>query len=306
MKKKQLLYFWLATLIFLLTWVTACIPLPASPASVQVTLSAFNESQPTFTPLPTLTPLPTATATATPLPLGCPEQSGRIERGQVDTALLSKPLAFRVYLPPCFRPASAEPYPLIVLLHGQGFRDDQWERLGVAQAADELIVGGRARPFLIVMPYEENSLTNMQDSAFGQAVVDALIPYINQRYPTCAERTCRAIGGISRGAVWAVRIGFIRWEAFGTIGAHSYPMRGDPTSFSNWLSKIPADQLPRLYVDIGTRDDYLSAALKFAGMLNELRVPHEWHLNPGNHTEEYWQAHAAEYLRWYAEQIAAP
>jgi|YNPBryantNP2012_1023418.scaffolds.fasta_scaffold05712_5 enterochelin esterase-like enzyme len=306
MKKKHFSRLWLVAFILLFAGVTACIPVPVNPAPVQVTISNFNELQSTFTPIPTLTPLPTATATATPPLLGCSEQSGRIERGQVDTALLTKPLVFRAYLPPCFRPASAELYPVLVLLHGQGFRDDQWERLGVAQAADELIVSGYARPFLIVMPYEENSLINIQDSAFGQAIVDALVPYITQRYPACTERACRAIGGISRGAIWAVRIGFIRWEAFGAIGAHSYPVSGDPAGFSNWLGKIPADQLPKLYVDIGTRDDYLNAAVKFAGMLNDLRVPHEWHLNPGNHTEEYWKAHTAEYLRWYVEQIAAP
>lgn len=306
MKKKQPLHIWLIAFLITSSGLTSCFPWSVGETLAQLTLPVLDEPLQTFTPLPTLTPLPTATATATPPPLGCPEQSGRIERGQVDTALLPKPLAFRVYLPPCFRPAVSEVYPLLVLLHGQGFRDDQWERLGVAWVADKLIMSGRARPFLIVMPYEEDNLVNIQDSAFGQAIVDVLLPYINQRYPTCTDRACRAIGGISRGAVWAVRIGFIRWEAFGTIGAHSYPARGDPTGFSNWLSKIPAEQLPKLYVDIGTRDDYLGAAVKFAGMLNDLRVPHEWHLNSGNHTEEYWQTHLEEYLRWYTEQIAAP
>ena len=30
-------------------------------------------------------------------------------------------------------------------------------------------------------------------------------------------------------------------------------------------------------------------------------VPHEWHLNAGDHTNSYWQAHVAQYLQWYAE-----
>jgi enterochelin esterase-like enzyme len=38
----------------------------------------------------------------------------------------------------------------------------------------------------------------------------------------------------------------------------------------------------------------------FHELLDQLEIPHEWQLNPGNHTEDYWSSHVEEYLRWYA------
>ena len=45
-----------------------------------------------------------------------------------------------------------------------------------------------------------------------------LVPYVDTHYNTCAERDCRAIGGLSRGAQWALRIGLAEWQTFGAIG----------------------------------------------------------------------------------------
>lgn len=257
--------------------------------------------QPTFTSLPTLTPLPAFTPTPTASPLGCPETQGKIERRQVDSPLIGKPIAVRVYLPPCYPGSPESRYPVLILLHGQSFNEDQWERLGVAETADRLIVAGQVPPFIIAMPGEEYYLLDNTESKFGQALADELVPWLEREYTTCTLRACRAIGGISRGAAWAVRVGFIRWELFGAIGAHSLPpFRGDPNNLPRWLEKIPPDQRPRLWLDTGDRDAYLLATQQFVELLEKLELPHEWHLNTGAHNEEYWSAHVEEYLRWYA------
>ncbi len=262
--------------------------------------------RPTFTLTPTVTLTPTFTPTATvppsPTPQPCLNQAGHIE--QMEEALLPgyKPLHFRVYFPPCFEQNSAIRYPVLYMIHGQTFADDQWERLGIGPAADALIQAGQAPPFLIVMPQENDTYADIYLTSFSRNVTDGLVPWIDAHYPTCSERACRAIGGLSRGGAWALHLGYTHWELFGAIGMHSTPpFNTDPGLFPAWLQKVPVDQLPRMYLDIGRRDPFLSNATAFEAELVRYNVPHAWYLFNGTHEEAYWSAHVSEYLAWYVQ-----
>ncbi len=267
----------------------------ASPAPATGVPSS-SPQPPTSTPQPSSTPLPTPT----PTPAGCTESQGQVERFELSSAEIGKPMAVRVYTPPCYNPSADPGYPVLYLLHGQSFNDDQWQRLGVPETADRLIASGAVKPFLVVMPQEYYYLQDISQSAFGRALINELLPWVEQNYPVCPDTSCRAIGGLSRGASWAARLGYESWPLFGAIGLHSLPSSSNGSIFYNWLPKIPEDQRPRVYLDIGAKDPYYTYAMEFEGMLDESRVPHEWHLNSGTHNEDYWSAHVEEYLRWYA------
>lgn len=216
--------------------------------------------------------------------------------------MLPYPLVVRIYLPPCYDPESSFRYPVLILLHGQSFNDDQWDRLGADETADKLISAGEAPPFLIVMPREDYYLQDPLESGFGEAVVKALIPWIDQNFTTCAQRSCRAIGGISRGSGWAMKMGLIHWESFSAIGAHSYaPFTGDFINIPFWLKEIPAEQMPRIYIDAGILDFVLKPANKIEQRLTEYLIPHEWHVLDGTHNEESWRMNIEDYLRWYTK-----
>ena len=215
---------------------------------------------------------------------------------------MTHPLSFRVYLPVCYDPDGEYAYPVLYFLHGQSFNDDQWDRLGADETLDALILAGEIAPFIIVMPKESDYMSNQWDSKFGPAVAEELTVWIDEHYRTCTERECRAIGGISRGAAWAMRTGLIYWETFGTIGTHSLaPFRGDFNEAPFWFAEIPEEQLPRIWIDIGVLDVNLDAANVFEQRLTKYRIPHEWHIYLGTHNEDYWEAHVEDYLRWYAE-----
>ncbi len=252
-------------------------------------------AQPSATVAPTES-LPTAT------PAGCLETQGHFEYQEIQTTLMTYPLSFRVYLPVCYDPNGDYEYPVLYFLHGQSFNDDQWDRLGADETLDRLILAGEVAPFIIVMPKESDYMSNQWDSKYGPAIAEELTVWIDEQYHTCAERDCRAIGGLSRGAAWAMRTGLIYWETFGTIGTHSLaPFRGDFNEAPFWFAEIPEDQLPRIWIDIGVLDVNLDAANTFEVRLTKYRMPHEWHIFLGTHNEDYWQAHVEEYLRWYAE-----
>jgi enterochelin esterase-like enzyme len=216
--------------------------------------------------------------------------------------LLRLPLEYLVYLPPCYDQQADERYPVLYLIHGQNFNHDQWDRLGADQVADTLIASGDIPPFMIVMP-RDRSWAQPTEDHFGQVVADQLVPYIDAHYRTLAERDYRAIGGLSRGASWAVHLGLSRWELFGAIGAHSLPVFWSDTShIRQWLKAIPVDALPRIYLDVGDKErpSILKSAVWFENLLTEQGIPHEWHTFTGYHEEAYWQAHVVAYLRWYA------
>ena len=236
------------------------------------------------------------------LPQSCAKTEGHIVAQQLETKLLRQPLDFRIYLPPCYDQAAEMRYPLLILIHGQSFTNDQWERLGVTGTADRLISSGQLPPFIILMPRDRTWGQPSQDP-FGKALVSELLPWVDEHYSTIADRQHRAIGGLSRGAAWAIHLGLSEWQTFGAVGAHSLPVFYDDTrQIPKWLGAIPSKQWPRFFLDIGERDrpEIMSSAVWFEELLTDLYVPHEWYLYPGYHEEAYWGAHVEQYLRWYA------
>lgn len=280
---------------------TDTIPISVSPVA---TIKPSNTPSPTLSP--SLSPSPTLTITPTPSPtqLTCEQETGRIEKGELRTDLLRLPLEFRLYLPPCYDQLTDRRYPVLYLVHGQSFNDDQWDRLGVDEVADELIASEEIPPLIIVMP-RDRIWSQPTEDPFGQAVIEDLVPWIDQNYQTHPDRDHRAIGGLSRGAGWALNIGFSHWESFGGIGMHSLPVFWtDLPHIKNWLDAIPRGSMPRIYMDLGDKDrlQISKSAIWFEELLTEKRIPHEWHLYPGYHEEAYWESHVEEYLRWYTQE----
>ncbi len=231
----------------------------------------------------------------------CLRLGGSITKDQIQSILLPDPLEFRVYLPPCYQVKPDRRYPVLYLIHGLGFTDDQWERLDAGEIADRLIAAGESQPFLMVMPYDP-SPNNPDVDLFGEAFVQDLIPWIDGHYRTRPDRAGRAIGGLSRGAGWAIHLGLSHWELFSSLGAHSPSVfLKDTPRIEKWLDAIPPDQLPRIYMDISINDQkiILSSAEWFENLLTKRDIPHEWYFFTGFHDEEYWQAHMEKYLRWY-------
>jgi len=268
-----------------------------SPSS-QPVLTPTGAPASTATSTPTLTPIPLPpTQTPTATPQTCLTQPGRVETGVVEET--KPPQEFMIYLPPCYDQDSDERYPVLYLLHGQTFTYDQWVRLGAVETADRLLLSGEAPFFMIVFP--DDRYWNVQSGAgFGGRVIDHLIPYIDQNYRTIPDREHRAIGGMSRGAGWTLRLGLTRWDLFGSMGLHSLAIfLDDRPLLKRWLGVIPPESLPRIYMDSGDNDRELGGNLDFEAILSEMGIPHEWHLNPGEHAEDYWSTHVEDYLLWY-------
>jgi len=211
-------------------------------------------------------------------------------------------LEYRLYLPPCYDELPDQHYPVLYLIHGQSFDDTQWERLGMFATADRLIANGEISPLIIVLPRDRLWL-QPTESNFAQAIVDELIPTVDDQYRTIPERGYRAVGGLSRGASWAIHLALNYWPYFSALGGHSPPVFwADIPYIKVWLDAIPLDSMPRIYLDMGDNDrpEIVESATWFEQLLTERNILHEWHLFQGYHEEAYWAAHVEDYLRWYA------
>lgn len=277
----------------LLAFITAC-----SSSNLRTPPPTLPTSTPPQTLTATLSPTPEPTGTATPL--ACLTQPGIVEK---DTLESTKPTQeYFIYLPPCYEEKVDKRYPVLYLLHGQTFTADQWIRIGAVDAADALILSGETMPFIIVFP-DDRYWNQPSGAGFGSRLVNDLVPFIDQTYRTLPDPRYRAIGGLSRGAGWAIRLGLTRPDLFSVIGLHSLAVfQRDASKIDDWIMAIPPDSRPIIYMDIGENDRELASVLQIEEQLTQLNLPHEWHLYNGEHTEEYWSAHVEGYIRWYAEQ----
>jgi enterochelin esterase-like enzyme len=268
-------------------------PIATSTKVIKPTDTAFPTSQiPTNTP----TPIPTT------LPL-CFEEEGTIEENQLETEWLDEPLNYIVYLPPCYDEMEGQYLPSLYLFHGQTYSNYHWIDLGVMDVVDQLILNRQIVPFIMVFPLDPDHITPPPENAFGEAVFFDLIPTIDRNYRTVPEREYRAIGGISRGGNWAIHIGLPHPGFFGAIGAHSTPVFSTDTNrdILEWLTAIPFEELPRIFVDTGENDRWFRYTMVLEELLDAEGIPHEFYLYPGFHEDKYWQSHLEQYILWYAE-----
>jgi enterochelin esterase-like enzyme len=283
-----------------LLWMAGCVKVAFTPQS-EATPSAIPEPTPTQLQNSNLQP------TSTPLyeSAFCGYSSGTVSDLQVASTLLARPLAVKIYLPPCYSETRDPGYPVLYMLHGQTYDEDQWQRLGLLKAADNLITAGRIVPMIIVMPYDISWSAGPETSKFDEAFLQELLPYMEANFNTCPERACRAVGGLSRGGNWAVYLGFSHPEKFTAIGAHSAPLFYGEIQRMTVVLKTAgaAAQLPAIYIDVGNKDENLTQVLTYVTLLKQYSVPYVFTEFQGYHYEGYWSAHVDDYLLWYSGEF---
>jgi enterochelin esterase-like enzyme len=264
----------------------------------------------------TATPSPTPTIEALPTetPQPCLAEGGEwIEFEQNASEIADgENLRYRVYIPPCYF-QSQKRYPLVILLHGLSYREQQWDEIGVDEALDAGILSGRIAPMVIVNPYMG---TIGQVNAFPPApsyesvITEELLPTIERNFCIWQDSDHRAIGGISRGGFWAYSIAMRNPDLFGIVGGHSAYFPGN-------LGEVPAAFNPleiatdssymleadlRMYMDNGAADSSGPSQQIMSNRLSERGIAHTYQVHAaGQHDNDYWASHVSEYLQFYGD-----
>ena len=237
---------------------------------------------------------------------GCSGASQSLD-ATVPSAALGKPVAVRLYLPPC-QPDAGRCFAAIYLLHGAGADQTQWGDIGIATAADDGRARGTLPPLILVIPFRPDDRADPRpdgDLPYEHFVVAELIPWVDQHTPACQAGAQRAIGGISRGGWWALEIAFHHPELFVAVGGDSALVQGEGSlNPSGLLASNPAAiRALHVWLDVGDQDSLKSGD---AGLAADLKVDgvstvfNQW---PGGHNRAYWREHVPDYLNFYASQF---
>jgi enterochelin esterase-like enzyme len=288
---------------------------PVATVTLSVAPTATIAGEMGVPPVPTATPsaaaaetpspVPSPTATATPTPFVCPHLQGRTESGALDSTAIRERVRYLVHLPPCYDQYPDKAFPVIYLFHGWPMNEWHWNDLGMGDWSDDWVSRGLVGPFLLVMPgVSQDGLyvySSGGSNSFEGFVVDELVPHIEGLYRTVQEPAGRAVGGISRGAVWALEIAMRNQEIFGIVGGHSPALalnRPLPQYDPYLLARQGVSGL-RIYLDAGDGDWARAEAIQLRDLLIELEADVTYQLHSGGHVDELWSGAIPDYIRFY-------
>jgi enterochelin esterase family protein len=220
---------------------------------------------------------------------------GTLHRHVVPSAIFGEARELLVYTPPGYDAAAAEPYPILVLLHGAMGRPSEWiDEVHADRLLEDLIARGAAAPMLLVLPESHGfgdpahraaqvfgaSLPQQRQwmEALGRSLDGETLPFLARTYRVRAEAAGRALVGFSMGGAEALYLGLRRTERFGWIGAiaGAYPLLGQDLD-----EALPRPTPPPhlLWLTCGEQDLLLGPNRAVAAHLGaSLRV------GPGGHT----------------------
>lgn len=229
----------------------------------------------------------------------------------VPSRAMNRTFSCVVIKPNSYQKSKTKRYPVVYLLHGYSGWFSNW----IIRVPELKDLADREQ-LLIVCPeggysswYWDSPIDSTMrfETYIGQEVPDQ----IDQTYRTVADRTGRAITGLSMGGHGGLYLGFRHADRFGACGSMSgvvdlslsrnkYDIAkriGDTLSQAdNWYrySAIAAvDQRPSLplkaIVDCGTEDYLIQGNRNLHEKMMKLGLPHDYIERPGKHDWNYWR-----------------
>jgi predicted alpha/beta superfamily hydrolase len=177
-----------------------------------------------------------------------------------------------VYLPPGYHEQEQRRFPVLFLHDGQNLFDGatsfipgmDWH---VGQTADYCIQAGLVEPLIIVGIYNagkqrlgEYTPTRMPKLGGGRAnryakfLLEEVRPFLLSNYRVLSGAENAGIGGSSLGGLVSLYLGLRFPHVFGKIAALSPSVWWNQRVILRFADAAPVDPLPRIWLDIGTRE----------------------------------------------------
>lgn len=249
-----------------------------------------------------------------------------VENHKLNSKLMAREIPYSVILPDDYKNKKTR-YAVVFLLHGLMGHFDNWA------TKTELASYARDHDYIFVMPeggdgWYTDSVSENNDR-YESYMIEELIPEIDKKFRTLADKDHRAIAGFSMGGYGAIKFGIKHSKVFAVVASFSGVLgaaratekeirNGDvlrsiqkvfgaddsAARSANDLFQLTRDlesksvkELPFIYFDCGTEDGYFQYNLDYAKLLREKKITHEFRELPGGHSWKYWDAQVQEFLR---------
>ena len=212
--------------------------------------------------------------------------------------------------------SSTERYPVLYLLHGYGDDHTAWSymtNLSGYAAAHRIIIAmpDAGRSFYI------NAAADPK-ARFEDFIVKDVVGFMDSGYRTIPLRRARFIAGLSMGGYGAAFLGLKHFDTFSAVGVFSgavgfarefpegrhdakmvaelepvFGPKGSPSRPERdpfvMVEKVPAAEMPLLYIACGGQDFLLNQNRAFVAMLASKKIPYEYReVSPRVHSWDFW------------------
>jgi enterochelin esterase-like enzyme len=244
---------------------------------------------------------------------------GTVTRRWYDSPGNGMPRRVTVYTPAGYE-TSKEKYPVLYLLHGMGGDEEAWIALGrTSQILDNLIAQGKAKPMIVVMtngnvaqeaaPGESSlgySKPSMQmehtmDGKFEETFPD-VIKFVESNYRVKAEKSGRAIAGLSMGGYHSLHISRYYPNTFDYVGLFSAAIMTDPKNtskvyenFDTTLKNQMTNGYKLYWIGIGKSDFLYKNVADYRTKLDGMGMKYTYVETEGGHTWTNWRVYLSQF-----------
>lgn len=212
-----------------------------------------------------------------------------------------------VYTPPGYDTQTDKRYPVLYLQHGSGEDETGWSTQGKMNfILDNLIAAKQAAPMIVVMdrgyatdptqPAANSAGGFMAGNVFPEVLVKEVIPMVDTKFRTLANRDQRAMAGLSMGGFQTFQTTMTNLDKFAYIGGFSGAAFMPPgTEITKMYNGVFADanafnqKVKVLYLSIGTTEPerMQTTVNSFHQALEKAGIKHVYYQSPG--TAHEWQ-----------------
>jgi enterochelin esterase-like enzyme len=245
---------------------------------------------------------------------------GTVTRRWYDSPGLGMDRRITIYTPPGYE-TSRETYPVLYLLHGAGGDEEAWVSLGrAAQIMDNLIARGLAKPMIVVMPngnviqdaapgegsagyYKpEFMVPKTMDGTYEATFMD-VVNFMEGNYRVRAEKSGRAIAGLSMGGFHSLHISRYYPQTFDYVGLFSAAILPNQDVSSEVYKDIDGTLKRQMengyalyWIGIGKTDFLYRNVLDYRNKLDQMGLTYTYRESEGGHIWKNWRVYLSEFV----------
>ncbi|MGM0619488.1 MAG: esterase [Bacteroidota bacterium] len=245
---------------------------------------------------------------------------GTVARRWYSSPSLNKNRRLTIYTPPGYE-NSSEKYPVLYLLHGAGGDEEAWITLGrTAQIMDNLIVQGKAKPMIVVMPngnviqdaapgegtdgfYKPQFMVPKTMDGTYEASFPDIMKFVESNYRVKADNSNRAIAGLSMGGFHSLHISRYYPNTFDYVGLFSAAILPNQ-DVSHEVYKNIDETLKRqmengyelYWIGMGKTDFLYDAGKQYRAKLDSMGMEYTYRESEGGHIWKNWRIYLSEFV----------